>query len=221
MGSIAKAGLSAKFKRRNLIKLTVVATIAVIGIVMSVMSVLNAQYVFALLYFIAALLGTLYAIIKINTVLPPMIECDNECITLSTWDNGLFPFNIHFKPTFFADFIPAKTKSYEIPLSEIDSLLIGSKGFVSRTVSDSTLEGMYKDMFAGNRRLSELAKRCDILYLKLKSGRVYIMSVNDFDPDELYRIVDKVEHLVQGIDFKTNIRKLRKKRDAEILKQRI
>lgn len=221
MSSIAKAGLSAKFKRRNIIKLTIVATIAVVGIVMSVLSVINAQYLFAILYFIAALLGTLYAIIKINTVIPPYIECNHKSIILSTWDNGLFPFNIRFKPKFFSDFIPAKAKSYEIPLSEVDSILIGSKGFLLRNVSDGVLDGMFKEMFAGNRRLAELAKRCDILYLKLKGGRIYIMSVNDFNYDELYSVVDKVEHLVQGLEFKTNIRKLRKKRDAEILKQRI
>lgn len=214
MGFIIRADFGQKARRRNMIKLTVVATAALIGVVMAIISVIFSRYLSAVLYLAAAVLGVLYAIIKINTILPPYAAVDGERLYMNTWDNNFFPFNIDFKPTFFADFIPAGTVSYEIPLSEIDDMAIGTKGYLLRTVGDSEVARRMSEIQRHGKRLDTMMKRCDILYVKTKSGEVYMMSVSDFDVNELYRLVDFVEHSTRGLEFKTNLRILRKKRDT-------
>ena len=47
------------------------------------------------------------------------------------------------------------------------------------------------------------------------------MTVTDFDVDELHRLVDLVEHCTHGLEFKTNLRKLRKIREFTEGRQRI
>lgn len=215
MENITKAGISAKVKKQGIIKLTVIATVAVVGIIFSAYSLINSQYLFSLMYFIAACLGTIYSVMKINTILPPSIECDLHLLYMSTWDNCIFPYNVSFKPAWFADFIPAKTKCYEIPLCEISSVVIGSKAFIIRSLPDSNADAAFNRILHGNSRASEAAKRCDFFYVTLKSNSSFFMSVNGFDIDELYNIVDRIEHNVNALEFKTNIRLLRKKREAE------
>ena len=221
MVSFVKAGLSARVRRRNLIKLAFVATVAVIGIFMAVVSVINASYLFALLYMAAAVLGVLYSIIKINSTLPPYAACDGQILYMNTWDNCFFPFNINFRPKFFADFVPARIVTYEIPVAEIIDMAIGTKGFLSRTVRDERLDRKIADVAGKSRRLADLIKRCDILYVKLKNGAVCAMTVTDFDVDELHRLVDLVEHCTHGLEFKTNLRILRKIREFTEGRQRI
>lgn len=214
MEHLVRAGLGQRERRNNIIKLTLVATVAVVGILMAVISVINGAYVFAALYLLAAVLGVLYSIIKINAVIPPYAASDGERLYLNTWDNNFFPFNIDFRPAFFADFIPAKTLSYEIPISEITDMAIGTKGYLLRVLHDEKFAERMVDISRRNRRIDGLIKRCDILYVKVRSGEIYMMSVSDFDINGLYRLVDVVEHSARGLEFKTNLRKLRKKRET-------
>lgn len=221
MERIVKAGLGAKVRRNNMIKLTIVATIAIVGIFMAVVSVIGGSYLLAIVYLAAAVLGVLYSIIKINTTLPPGISCDGEKLYMNTWDNNFFPFNINSKPIFFADFIPARTLTYEIELNAIEDMAIGTKGYLSRTLQDAEFDRRVAEVTRKNSRIASLVKRCDILYVRIKGGEIYLMTVNDFDVDELYRIVDMVEHLTHGLEFKTNLRKLRRKREKIQSRQNI
>ena len=214
MKIIARAGISSKVKSRAVIKLTIIATIAVIGVVFSAFSIFNAQYLFAVLYFFAATLGCMYFIIKLNTILPLQIECDGENLYLTTWDNCLFSHNINFKPVFFADFVPAKIKCIQIPLKEISSVVIGSRGFINRTLREALLTDSCFDNLPENKRLDDMSKRMDIFYAILKDGSTYYMSINDFDINEIYDVADTVCRYVPGFELKTNIRKLRKKWEA-------
>lgn len=221
MVSVVKVGPSARVRRRSLVKLSIVAAVSVTGIFMAVLSIINASYLFALLYMAAAVLGVLYSIIKINSILPPYAACDGRILYMNTWDNCFFPFNVSFRPKFFADFVPAKLITYEVPVEEIVDMAIGTKGFLSRTVKDELLEKKIADTVGDGGRLADLIKRCDILYVKLKNGAVCAMSVTDFDVEQLHRLVDLIEHCTHGLDFKTNLRKLRKIREFAEGRQRI
>ena len=211
---IVRASLGQRAKRGHMIRLTIVATVAVVGILMAVVSIIGGSYLFAALYMAAAVLGVMYAVIKINTVLPPYAAADSQRLYMNTWDNGFFPFDINFRPAFLADFIPAKTVTYEIPLSEITDMAIGTKGFMLRVLKDEKFAQKMLEISKKSKRLSELLKRVDLLYVRVKSGGIYLMSVAEFDIDELYRLVDIAEHSAKGLEFKTNVRKLRKKRES-------
>ena len=221
MANSVKAELSATVKRINLIKIAVVATISVVGLILAAVSIFRGAFLFALAYLVAGVLGVLYTIIEINSTLPPSIECDGERLILNTWENGFFPYKIDFTPRFFADFVPAKSVSSTLPLDDITELAIGTKGFLTRTLKSREIEERLTEICLLSRRIEGYMKRCDILCVRLKDDSIHMMSVKDFDMDAMYKIIDMTEHRIQGLEFKTNVRKLRRKRETIEGRQRI
>ncbi len=221
MANLVKAELAEKVKRGNIIKIALVATVSVIGLMLAAVSVINGSFIFAIAYFVAGILGVLYTIIKINATFPPSLQCDGEKLTISTWDNGFFPYKIDFKPAFFADFVPAKTVTNEIMVSQICDIAIGTRGYLSKTLKSYELDKRLREISSLSRRLDTVLKRCDIFYLRLKDDRIYTMSVSGFDIESLHALVDMIEHKTAGIEFKTNLRLLRRKRETIDGRQRI
>ena len=124
------------------------------------------------------------------------------------------PYNIDFKPQFFGDFVPAKSVVYEIPLSDISEISIGSKGFLVKTLKDIEINNIFSDFSKRCKRADGLIRRLDILAVKLRDGKVYMMNVDKFDFDKIYEIVDYIEHRTQELLFNTNVRVLRRKRET-------
>ncbi len=214
MAQSVRAELSEKVKRQSLIKIAVVGTISVIGLILAVYSIVRLNFLFAFLYLVAGVMGALYTIIEINFSRVPFVECDGEKLVFSTWDNNIFPYKVDFKPKFFADFVPSKAVSYEITLDDVADMAIGSKGFLTKALKSLELDRKFAEFSVYSKRVEGFVKRCDILCVRLKDGSIYMMSVKSFDMDELYRIVDMTEHQVQGLEFKTSVRQLRKKRET-------
>lgn len=221
MANLVKAEIAAATKKVNTVKIALVAAVSVVGLMLAAVSVFDGSFLFATAYFIAGVLGGLYAVIKINSTFPPMITCDGEKLVIRMWDNGFFPYNISFRPGFFADFIPARTEITVIPVSEITDMAIGTRGFIAKMFDGNELEEKIAEISAVSNRLETVIKRCDILYIRLENGSVYTVSVTDFDIDGLYNIVDMIEHRTAGLEFKTNLRLLRRKRETIDGRQRI
>ncbi len=213
MATLVKAELCERVKRISYIKIAIVATISVVGIGLAIYSILKLSLLFALAYLVAGVMGVLYTIIEINSTLVPSVECDGENLLMNIWDNDVFPHRIDFKPRFFADFVPAKSVTYKVPLVDIIDLAIGTKGFLSRTMKSHELDERFLKLSGLSKRAAAFMKRCDILCVRTKDEKLYMMSVKDFDMEALYKIVDMTEHQIQGLEFKTSVRQLRKKRE--------
>ncbi len=213
MANSVRAELSERVKKKSFTKVAAIGTIALLGLVLGAHSLIQAKIVVSIIYFIAVLLGILYIVIEINYTKIPSIECDDESLVLTTWDNGVFAYRTDFKLQFFGDFIPAKSVSHDIALDDISDLAIGTQGFLTKALKSRELDMNFKKLSKSKHMVNYL-KRCDILCVRLKDDTIYIMSVKKFDTDKLYEIVDKIEHCVSGLEFKTNIRQLRKKRET-------
>lgn len=220
MTNFIKAELDAKVRTRSIVKIAVVATVSIAGLVLAVTSLIGGAFLYAAAYLVAGALGVLYAIIRINATFVQSVVLDGDRLTLNMWDNGFFPYNIHYKPRFFADFVPAKSVSYELNISDISDIVIGSSGFVAKTDADS-ISKRIAEVLDEDKSLERFLKRYDMLYVKLSDGGTYIMSVDSFDTDALYELVDYLERNVQGLEFKTNVRHLRRMRDSADLRPKI
>ncbi len=214
MAKAIKAELSEKVKKISLVKIAVVGTISIVGLIFSLCNLFGRGWIFALFYFVAGMMGVLYTVIEINLTRVPSVECDGETLWLNTWDNGIFPYRVDFKPRFFADFIPAKSESITLPLDEISDIAVGTMGFLRKTLKSQELDSEFSKFSHFSKRVGLYVKRCDIFCVRLKDGGIYMMSVKNFDMDGLYNIIDMIERSVQGVEFSTNIRKLRKKRET-------
>ena len=221
MTNFVKAELDRKTKTGKLIRIAVVSTISLVGIILAVTNLIGGAVVYALAYLAAGTLGVLYAIISINATFVQNIIMDGDKLFLNTWENGFFPFDINYKPRFLADFVPAKSVSYEINLADVSEIAVGSKGFLLKMTDSDAVSEKMNQILATDAGLDKFLKRYDIFYVKLTDGRTYMMEVNNFDTDSLYAIADYAERTVQGLEFKTNVRLLRRRKDSKELRPRI
>ena len=213
MDSRKRVTLDKKIRRNSIIKLALIATVSVVGVLMAVVCLIDRTPVFALLYLIAAVLGVMYSVMQINATLPPSVEFDEHTLYLNTWDNCFFPFRVGFRPAFLADFVPAKTVTFELPIADICELAIGTKSYLSRMMQNEAIDIRLGEISRKSRHINEMLKRVDILYARLTNGEIYMMSVTDFDVDGLNDMVNAVMHGAHVSEFKTNMRLLRKKRE--------
>lgn len=221
MANFVKAELDRKTKTGKLVRIAVVSTVSLVGIILAVTSLIGGAVLYALAYLAAGVLGVLYAIISINATFVQSIILNGEKLYLNTWDNGFFPFDIYYKPRFLADFVPAKSISYEINIADISEIVVGSKGFLLKAADADAVSTKMNELLATDSGLDKFLKRYDIFYVKLADGKVYMMEVNNFDADSLYAIADYAERTVQGLEFKTNVRLLRRRKDSKEMRSRI
>ena len=214
MEEILNAELSGKVKKLNTVKISVVLLVSVLGLILGVLNLFSASFLFAFCYLAAGCLGVIYSVIEINETFVPSITVLENTLVLRTWDNGFLPYNIDFKPQFFGDFVPAKSVVYEIALSDISEISVGSRGFLTKTMKDIGINNIFSDFSKRCKRADGLIRRLDILAVKLRDGKVYMMNVDKFDFDKIYEMVDYIEHRTQELLFNTNVRVLRRKRET-------
>ncbi len=212
MNYLSKVCLDKHLRRTYTIKIAAIGTISLLGLVLGIYSVVTAKYIFALWYFIAFILGLSYTVIRINTAYPTYIATDGEKLVMSVWTNGIMPYTLPDKPNFLSDFIPDKVKTYEIPMSELDSVYIGSKKFLKRSLAENAYPEILT-RFEDDRHFDKTTKRMDFIYLGLKDDSYRFMSITGFDIDSLAEFIDTVEKNCVGVQVHTNMPKLVKLRN--------
>lgn len=209
MNYIEKAALSPGKRNFNLAKITVVAVICVVGILLSVYSITVKNYLFAALYIIAAILGLMYVVIKVNTVMPTYIAVDDSNVYMQCWDNGVFAYKVNFKPAFLADFIPAKVQKKEIPIENIKSIHIGSKNYLVRNLEETVFPEEIEKATEHRKHDVEVMRKMDILCITDSDNNVNFMSVTDTDTAALARVINYIHRKNEEADIKCNLRDLR------------
>lgn len=180
-----KASLSKYQRTKSMLTICIVGTVSLVGLVLGVLAFIKVDILFGILYLLAFLFGMSYVVIRINAVVPSFLAIDGNLLVLQNWENGIFPFNIAFKPAFFCDFVPAKTKLYHIDIAKITKLMIGTKSFLARNLSNPRFAEDMHAMIEINPRCEKLLQKLDILYIETIDQAVYYMSVDQFDSSDL------------------------------------
>ena len=206
-----KVTIDMKTRRNAIIKISIVGTVTLVGIILALYSLFNGRYLFSLWYFIAFVLGLSYVIIRVNAIFPSYVSIEGDTLVMSVWENGVLPYRISEKPSFFSDFMPEKVKKDEIALEEIAKVYLGSKRFLERHLEEYP-EGLKEIM--DNKHLNSVIRKLDFLLVTAKDGEACFMSVANFDTDGLGEIIEEIENKVAGVQVFVGIPKLRRKREA-------
>lgn len=200
-----RASITKKVKNFNLILICIIGSISVLGLVMAIYSVVKFQFIFAIIYLIAVILGFSYIVMKINLIMPTYIERNNDLIYIQNWVNGLFP----FVPDngFIGEFFPSKSMLKKIDISSISKIYIGSRNYLLKIVDSgdfsNTME-TYKEKY------DNIIKHMEFLYIKTTDDTEVFMSVTDFDENELVSIFKPIVEENDKIDFKCSNRHIYK-----------
>ncbi len=213
MEYLSKVCLKAQARREYIIKISLVGSVSLLGAILAIYSISASSYMFAAWYFAAFILGLSYVIIRVNAVFPTYIATDGEKVVLSAWKNGVLPYTLPEKPTIISDFIPERIKTSEIAVSDIDTVLIGSKKYLERNLSGEEYPKILARLDA-DKHFAGTLKRMDFLYIRTKSGENCFMSVTDFDIKGLGEFVGIIEKYCNGVQVMTNIPKLVRLRNS-------
>lgn len=207
----AKASLNNTVKTKNIIYICIVGCVALLGLVLAVSALVHGKILFSIIYFLACLLGISYVIIQINTILPTYVATAGDKLIIQNWENGIFSYNVAFRPTFLCDFVPDKTKISQVEISKITKLLIGTKSYLARNVTNMKFTADMEHLEKINPRCARLLKKMDLLYLETIDGEYLYMSLNQFDATELVQVLTAVQAAAPGLQIRCNNRELRQR----------
>lgn len=215
MEFLSKASLSHKVRRDYIIRISIVGSVSLVGIILAIYSLTVGNLLFALWYLAAFILGLSYVIIRINTAFPTYIGATSESVVLSFWKNGVMPYTLPEKPTFFSDFIPEKIKTIEISMDDIDSVIIGSKKILAKHLSPEEFPEILSRL-SGEKHFDRVLKRMDFICVKTKFGDNCFMSITDFDVKEIFEFTNTLEKYCSGVQILTNLPKLVRMRNSAL-----
>lgn len=183
MSYAIKARTSSKCRRKNTVFIALGTLLSVTGVIMLVYSLIKASWLFAASYFIALILLVTYIVIRINTVYVTYLATDRESIIMKNWSNDFLPYDVENKVKFLAEFIPSTTKVTEIPINEIEKVVIGTKSFIKRTMADDTEFLQRIAVFENSKDYYQkrTISAMDIFYVRVVSGESYYMPIMNFN----------------------------------------
>ncbi|MBR0028364.1 MAG: hypothetical protein IJP58_06935, partial [Clostridia bacterium] len=124
-----KACTNARYRRTNTIIIGIAGALTLLSLIMAIVSIARGEFLFMTAWLIAMILLGTYIIIRINTIFATSVSTDMVNLYMKNWDNDFLPYDYGNKIKILSEFIPAKTKTLEIPLGEIRVAMIGTKNF--------------------------------------------------------------------------------------------
>lgn len=200
-----KVSISKSIKNTNMILICIMTSISLLGAVMAIYSLFNQRLIFAVIYFIAVILGFSYVIMRINTVIPTYIATKDGYIYMQNWDNGIFPFKTD--AGFIGEFLPAKTAIKKIEIACVSKIYLGSRNYLLKLVDDGEFKRCLK---RPDQKYETILKRTEFFYILTNDMHEYYMSVTDFDDEEFAQLLKPITEENEKIDFRCNNRVISK-----------
>ena len=215
MEYLSKVSICDKVRRDHVIKISLVGSVSLLGLVLGIYNLAVSNFLFALWYALAFLLGLSYVIIRINACFPTFIATDGEKVVLSKWKNGIMPYTLPEKPNFISDFIPEKVKTSEIAMEDIDAIIVGSRRFLKKNLSEEEYPEILKRLDL-NKHFDNVLKRMDFIFVRTKEDENCFMSITDFDLLGINEFLDILEKSCPGVEILINIPKLVRIRNIRV-----
>lgn len=211
MKFLNKARTSKGYRRKNEIIIGFVGLLSCFGLVMLIYEFISRNVLFGISYSIATFLGFTYVIIRVNTVFATYLAVDNENLYMKNWENDFLPYNTGCRIKLICEFIPAKTKISEVSVDEISRIVIGTKNFIKRNISEGSRFGEEIKKFENSRDYykKKTISSMDLFYIETYDGTCCYMPIDKFETSNVIRIVKELVKRNSGISLKVNSRDYR------------
>lgn len=211
MAAKVKACTNASYRKRNAVIIIIFALLSCAGLVMAIYNLIKANFLFAIACVIATILAVTYAMIRFNTVFATSVSLNNGNLYMKNWDNDFLPYDYDNKLKILSEFIPAKTKIIEIPVSDITAIIIGTKNFIKRSISPEMefVESLKKIEKSKDFYRKRTVSAMDILYVETYDKECYYMPVVKFNSREVMKIVQLIQRRNPDVVFAAGSRDYR------------
>lgn len=186
-----KAATSKKYRGRSELIIGIVGLLSCFGLVMLIYEFVTGNVLFGISYTIATFLGFTYVIIRMNTVFATYLAMDRERLYMKSWENDFLPYNTDCRVKLVCEFIPAKTKFTEVPIDEIALIIIGTKNFIKRNVSNGSpfLERVKEFENTRDYYRKKTVSAMDMFYVETYDGSCCHMPIDRFEASNVIKIV--------------------------------
>ena len=205
------ARTSGRYRKTNTVFIAISAAVMIVGIVGVIYSIAHASWLFAASYFIGLILLFTYVIIRVNAVYTTYLSYEDGAIVMKNWTNDFLPYDVGNKVKVLSEFVPARTKVTEIPVDEIDKIMIGTKNFIKRNVErdDLFLERISPYEKTKDYYQKRTVSGMDIFYVHTTDGESYYMPIMNFNTKTVKKILSAALAKNPDIDFRATSRAYR------------
>lgn len=205
MAYSVKATSDSSIRGKAMMGIALYAALAVFSLIMAIYDISTARIIFGVLFGLVAIVFVLLLLLKLNSVFGTYIKVKDDNLYMKSWMNDFLPYDPN--GGFLSDMKPSKTKLTEIPVEEIDTVLIGTKDFVKRNVSGSgkkLARALYP--YERSRSKKELISSMDIFYVETIDNDCSFMCVYGYDPESVVNIIGELYEINPDIYIKVGSR---------------
>jgi len=197
----AEAATSREFQVKTVISCTFLMIIVLIALGLTLYNIIKLRFGFVIGYLLGMALALMFVFIKLNIAFPVKISADRKTVMLRVWKNRLLPYKTDCNIPFFREFIPEKVINDKIEISQIKTIFVGTKSFISRSTADENFNMSIKKLIPEND-IKKITK-CDLLCICDYENKYHIMSLENFDTRAAAKIITNVLRVNPEVDFIT------------------
>lgn len=211
-----KSGVKSSTFTKAILVVILYAVLSLFSVVMAIYDFSVDRVLFGVLFLLATAIFVALILIKCNTVFGTYIKADDDTLYLKSWANDFLPYSTD--KGFFSDLKPAKTKITEIPIDEISLILIGTKDFVKRNMTQSGkkfAKALFPYEHSSSKAKKNMLSAVDIFYAETVDGNCSFMSIPNYDAADVAKIIASLYNTnpnmlirVNSRDYKKHISKL-------------
>lgn len=200
-----QATTAGEYRVKSIIICAILMVLALTAFGLVIYNIIKLNFLFALGYLIGIALALIVVAMRLNTAFPTKIMADRNSLVFVCWDNMLVPYRTDYKVNFLREFVPAKTKTVKIPISEITDIYIGTKSYISRSADEAFGEVMSQLIPEADMR--KIAKS-DLFAVRTKKT-FHIMSIDNFDTRTVGKLVSNITRSNESAELHTSSKKYR------------
>ena len=130
---------------------------------------------------------------------------------MKVWANGFLPYNLD--GGFLSDLKPSKTNIITVPADEISTILVGTKDFIKRNMTESGrdfIKALYPYEHSSKKSKKNMISGLDMFYIETKDGKCAFMCVQDFSVKNVVEIMNEIYMASPTVSIKVNNREYKR-----------
>lgn len=219
--NLLKATVNPVKRLRTTLLIAFYTMLALFSVVMGFHDIVTGHRFFGILFLIAAIIFFVLLLIKGNMVFGTSLSTKNDKLYMKKWDNSFLPYNA--ESGFFSDLKPSKTKKVKVRIEDISMILIGSKDFVKRNISNAGkkfLKALYPFEHSSKKSKQDMVSGLDIFYLETTDENCAFMCIEDYNVKNVVAIINEIYNANPSVVIKVNNRAykryIKKLQNAEV-----
>lgn len=199
-------------KRGSTTALIVIYTVlALFSICMGFFDIATDRRVFGILFLIAAVIFIILLLIKGNTVFGTSLKIKGNTVYLKKWDNSFLPYSSD--SGLLSDLKPAKTTIVSVEADDIETMLVGTKEFIKRNMTESGkrfLKALYPFEHSSKKSKQAMVSGLDMFYVETKDGDCAFMCIHDYSVKNVVSIMNEIYNMNPEVSIKVNNREYKR-----------